>query len=168
MKIWLALLVLILMPLASAFTGTSANYNATIGNVNFLTADGSSANYNASLSLVQQPVETFASASYQGNVGFYYATGRFLDCFFAPDIYMFSLLLSIILFIVSIILDRDVLKMLSGMLLLVAGVAIMVNGLCVYNDWLTRSIAFVLLGLGLIQLFSVWGKVWRKEDNEEW
>ena len=54
------------------------------------------------------------------------------------------------------------------MLLLVAGVAIMVNGLCVYNDWLTRSIAFVLLGLGLIQLFSVWGKVWRKEDNEEW
>jgi len=167
MKIWLVLLVIILMPLTSAFTGSSANYNITISNINFATDDGSSANYNASFSLVQQAVETFTSSSYQGNVGFYFATGRFLECFYAPDVYMIALLLSIILFIVSVILDHDILKVFSGMVLIVTGIAIMINGVCVYQDWLTRSIAFILLGLGLIQLFSVWGKVWRKEE-EEW
>jgi len=62
-----------LMPFVSAFTGSSANYNATISNIDFATSDGSSANYNASFSLVQQPVETFASTNYMGNVGFYYS-----------------------------------------------------------------------------------------------
>jgi len=167
MKLLLVVVLVMLMPFVSAFTGSSANYNVTISNINFATGDGSSANYNASFSLVQQPVETFASSSYQGNVGFYYATQKFLECFYSPDVYMIALLLSVILFVIAVVVDHKILKVLSGMFLLVTAIAIMVNGLCVYNNWLTRSIAFILLGLGLTELFSIWVKVWRKED-EEW
>lgn len=168
MKLSLVVLVLVmLMPFVSAFSGSSANYNATISNINFATGDGSSTNYNASFSLVQQPVEAFASSSYEGNVGFYFATERFLECFYAPDIYMIALLISVIIFIVSVIVDNKFLSSISGMALIVSGIAIMVNGLCIYNDWFTRSIAFLLLGIGLIQIFLIWGKVWRKEE-EEW
>jgi len=166
MKLSLVLLVVVmLLPLSSAFQGSSANYNVTISNINFATGDGASANYNASFSLVQQPVEAFQSSSYQGNVGFYYATERFLECFYSPDIYMIALLLSLLFFIVSVAMDETILKSLSGMFLIIVGIAIMINGVCVYNDWLTRSIAFILLGLGLIQLLFIWLHFDKQEEE---
>jgi uncharacterized membrane protein len=45
------------------------------------------------------------------------------------------------------------------MFLLVVGIAVMINGMCDYNDWITRSLAFICLGLGLLKIFMIFREV---------
>jgi len=74
MKLPLVLLVVVmLLPLASAFQGGSANYNVTISNINYGTGDAESNNYRISFSLIDQPTEQSTSENYGIALGFYNA-----------------------------------------------------------------------------------------------
>lgn len=160
---------LVMINLATAFTGGSANYNITISNVNYGTGDASSENFNMTFSLVEQPVAQVASSNFIIGLGFYHSIVEeveelFSACYYHPDIYLYALGLSIILFVISCFFNDNILRTISGMLLIIAAVAIMIEGICTYNDWLTRSVAFILLGLGLYQFLSIW---WHLKNMEE-
>lgn len=160
MKYLVLLVVLIVIPLTMAFHGSSANYQIEISNIDYGAGDGGSDNYNLSFSFVDQPVAQVASDNYIIGLGFYHSIVEkittFSSCFYAADIYMILLVLSWLIFVVCLILDNDILTYISSGLLVVAGIALVINGLCDINDWFTRSLGFITLGVGLVTTLVTW------------
>ena len=168
MKWALLIVMLVLINSATAFTGSSDNFNITLSNINYGTGDAESENFQMTFSNVDQLVSQTASGNFITGVGFYYSLLEldelFSACYYHPDIYLYALGLALVLFIITFFFDDNILKTISGMLLIIASIAIMINGICTYNDWLTRSIAFILLGLGLYQFLSIY---WNTNKSEE-
>ena len=83
---------------------------------------------------------------------------------------IFIYALAVIFFISTLIVDEEFLVYISGVLFLVGGVYIMINGLEDVNDLYSRTISFVSIGIGF--LFTVGAYVFnsysgRKEDEIE-
>ncbi len=77
-------------------------------------------------------------------------------------IYAFAFLFLIF----SIFTREEMFVYISGICFLIAGVVIMVNGLGIQNDWTTRSIAFISIGLGFI--FSIGAYIYNLYDNSSY
>lgn len=63
-------------------------------------------------------------------------------------IFIYSL--AIVFFIATLIVDEEFLVYISGVLFLVGGIYIMINGLDNISDWYTRTISYVSLGIGIL------------------
>lgn len=73
-----------------------------------------------------------------------------------------------IFLILSTYVNEELFVYISGISFLLAGVVIMINGIDIVNDWTTRAIAFISLGLGM--LFSLGAYIYnsfRNSDYEE-
>lgn len=68
-----------------------------------------------------------------------------------------------IFLILSAIIKEELFVYISGICFLVAGVIIMIYGIDVLNDWTTRAIAFISLGLGFI--FSIGAYIYNSYSN---
>lgn len=63
------------------------------------------------------------------------------------------LALATLFFIASLVINEEIFVYLAGVLFLVAGIYTMINGIDVVNDWYSRAVSYVLLGIGI--LFTV-------------
>ena len=63
---------------------------------------------------------------------------------------IFIYALAVIFFISTLFVDEEFLVYISGVLFLVAGIYVMINGLEDLNNMYSRAISFVSLGIGLL------------------
>ena len=92
----------------------------------------------------------------------YFIVGNSLTWIIIIFIFAFGFL------IFSLFVNEELFVYISGVSFLLAGVVIMINGIDIVNDWTTRAIAFISLGLGL--LFSIGAYIYnyyRNNDDEE-
>jgi hypothetical protein len=74
--------------------------------------------------------------------------------------------LAVIFLFSSMIVREEIFVYLSGVLFLIAGVIMMIYGLDVLNDWTTRAISYVSLGLGM--LFTLGAYIYNSYSNSEY
>lgn len=84
----------------------------------------------------------------------------------------FLILLSLasLFFIASLFVNEEFFVYISGVLFLIAGIYTMINGIDIVNDWYSRAIAYICIGLGF--LFTIGAYVYNSydkwKDNEEY
>jgi len=65
----------------------------------------------------------------------------------------------------SLVVNEELFVYISGVCFLMAGIVIMINGIDTLNDWTTRAIAFVSIGLGM--LFSLGAYIYNLYSTTE-
>jgi hypothetical protein len=73
---------------------------------------------------------------------------------------------SFIFLLLSVVVREELFVYISGVCFTIAGVVIMINGLGTLNDWTTRAIAFICLGLGFI--FSIGAYIYNLYDGSSY
>ena len=73
--------------------------------------------------------------------------------------------LAVVFFLATLVVNEEFFVYISGVLFLVSGIYVMINGIDVVNDWYSRSISYVLMGIGL--LFTVGAYIYNSYENDE-
>jgi hypothetical protein len=76
--------------------------------------------------------------------------------------------LAVIFFIATLIVNEEFFVYISGVLFLVSGTYIMINGIDIVNDWYSRAISYVLIGIGF--LFTLGAYIYNtnfKQDEDK-
>lgn len=82
--------------------------------------------------------------------------------------FIILLSLAILFFVATLIVNEEFFVYISGVLFIIIGIYTMINGIDIINDWYSRAISYVCLGLGF--LFTVGAYLYNsnvKEDSEE-
>ena len=79
------------------------------------------------------------------------------------------LVLASLFFIATLIVNEEFFVYISGVLFLISGIYIMTNGIQFVNDWYSRAISFVTLGLGLLFTLGayIYNTNFKSSDEEE-
>jgi hypothetical protein len=86
--------------------------------------------------------------------------------------YFFILLICLasLFFIATLFVNEEFFVYISGVLYLVAGIYSMINGIDIVNDWYSRAISYVLIGIGF--LFTIGAYIFnsyeKNSDEEEY
>lgn len=161
--------------LNNAIPSSSATYNITLSNLNGTiivnnqkaTPKGQGLfNYTINLETGIYKVHSFCYAS-----PYSYSNTEEIEIKSTSLTFLiFIYVLALIFFISTLIVDEEFLVYISGILFLVGGIYIMINGLEDINDLYSRVISFVSIGIGM--LFTIGAYVFnsysgRKEDEIE-
>jgi len=71
--------------------------------------------------------------------------------------------LASLFFLATLFVNEEFFVYISGVLFLIAGIYTMINGIDIVNDWYSRSISYVCIGLGL--LFTIGAYIYNSYDK---
>ena len=76
--------------------------------------------------------------------------------------------LAMLFFIATLFVNEEFFVYISGILFLISGIYLMINGIDLVNDWYSRGISYVLIGIGLLfsigaYIFNSYNK-WKDEE----
>lgn len=87
---------------------------------------------------------------------------------------MFFLILiisiAIIFFLATLFVNEEFFVYISGVLFLVGGIYLMINGIDIMNDWYTRTISYVFIGIGFLFTIGayIFNSYYKKGEDEEY
>lgn len=103
--------------------------------------------------------------------GVSYETGSKCVTIKNSNITFFIILLSLasLFFIATLFVNEEFFVYISGTLFLIAGIYTMINGIDIVNDWYSRAISYVCIGLGLLftigaYIYNSYSKYGEDED----